>query len=603
MRFHRLLPQLLAAAAFALLAAGTTAAPKWNTLQAPHCLIVSQLSERETRDWAVQFEQFTAALRGTLLVEERFLPPLTVVLFADSRGFAPYCPLTADGKKRDVAGFFASRETWGAIGLADAFSNEATRHVVLHEATHWLISATRTEVPLWLNEGFAEVFSTFQAKKDHGLLGEPIPYHVATLAKETWVPLLQVMLTGQDDRLYTDNNRNRLFYAESWLFVHQLLFKDRAAGYAALNRFFDARLHGADQLGAFQTAFGKDSTAADKDLEQYLHRGGFGLSKLPIPPEAKIDAPFVPATPLAVELALARLALGSQRNDLARTHITQALALDATAPAPQELLAVLEYQLSNYDASASAAGLALERGSADAWMHVITAQELWRRHSDRGTLDTVAREIADHYAKAVEAQPKLRAAYISYARLVQFLPKVTQADAAVLTSGYKIYPDAAELLIGIAVVLQKGRNPADAEKMLDHALSRPDQLSQERRAEAMRLRTDWRIEPLRRQIEDLVHDRRYREALALCETVLQEPMQGGPHRWWEDRRDDLRFSAAMADIRAVDRDARVDEAIRLAEALAAEPWLKQRQRNDVRDLLARLRLHQPQTAETAEPAP
>lgn len=183
------------------MALAAAAAPKWNTLEAPHCLIVSQLSEKETRQWATQFEQFTAAVRGVLTIEERFLPPLTVVLFADSGKFAPYCLRTSDGKKRDVAGFFASRDTWGVIGLADAFNDEATRHVVLHEATHWLVSATATKLPLWLNEGFAEVFSSFEARKDHGLLGQSIDYHVAALNRDTWVPTLELLLTSTSSPL------------------------------------------------------------------------------------------------------------------------------------------------------------------------------------------------------------------------------------------------------------------------------------------------------------------------------------------------------------------------------------------------------------------
>lgn len=263
---RRLLRPVLAALAAILLIATAVAAPKWHTLQAPHCLIVSQLSEHDTRKWATQFEQFTAAVRGVIRIDDRFLPPLTVVLFADRGKFAPYCPRTAAGKKRDVAGYFANRDTWSVIGLAESFNNQATRHVVLHESTHWLVSATATELPLWLNEGFAEVFSTFEVKKDYGLLGRPLDYHVATLARSDWVPLLQLMFTSRSSPFYTDSNRNAVFYAESWLFVHQLLFKDRAAGYAALNRFFDARLHGADQLAAFQSSFTKDT--ADVDSEQ-----------------------------------------------------------------------------------------------------------------------------------------------------------------------------------------------------------------------------------------------------------------------------------------------------------------------------------------------
>jgi len=258
----------LAPLAMLFLALAATAAPKWNTLQAPHCLIVSQLSERETRDWATQFEQFTAVLRTSMVIDERALPPLTVVLFADSGQFAPYKPRTTDGKKRDVAGFFASRDTWGVIGLADAFNDEETRHVVLHEATHWIASATQVELPLWLNEGFAEAFSTFEVKKGYAVLGAPLPYHIATLRDRTWLPLVQLLITSTGDPRYTDNQRNDIFYAESWILTHQLLFENPKAGLDILNKFFAARIAGTDQITALERATGQNLAAIESHLPE-----------------------------------------------------------------------------------------------------------------------------------------------------------------------------------------------------------------------------------------------------------------------------------------------------------------------------------------------
>lgn len=579
-----LLPLLLATAALA--------APKWHTLQAPHCLIVSQLSERETRDWASQFEQFTAALRGVIKIDDRFLPPLTVVLFANPGSFAPYRPLGPNGKKREVTGFFASRDTWSVIGLADSFSDEDTRHIVIHEATHWLVSATPSQLPLWLNEGFAEVFSSFEARKDYGLLGQPIPSYVDALRNTTtWVPLQQLMLTGSRDRLYTDNERNRLFYAESWLFVHRLLFLDRAAGFESLNRFFNARLRGADQLTAFVAAFGKDTVAADSDLEHYLRKGGFGLTKLPFPPEAKVGAPFEPATPLAVEIALARLALGSERNEQARLHIARALALDTATAAPYELLALLEYQMKNTPASTAAARQALARGTRDGGMHMLVAQDIWQAQSARGSLDTAAREIADHFARAIELQPKLQIAYTNFACIAPLLPKGTEADALLLISGYKIFPGSADLLVGLAALLHKDKNEAEAQRFLTLALSHPENLTQDQRIQAENMRAEWAIQPRLERIEALVQERNFREALAVCVALLQEPMPMRYHQQLERRRNDLRFTVTLEEAEHAENST---EAIRILDSLDTQPGLSQYQQRLIRESRERHRRNQEQ---------
>ncbi len=582
-------PRRLLAALFPLaLALAASAAPKWSTLQAPHCLIVSQLSERETRAWATEFEQFTAALRSKLRIEENALPPLTVVLFADSGTFKPYRPVGPKGKKRDIAGFFASRDTWSVIGLSDGFSDEQTRHVVLHEATHWLVSATRTELPLWLNEGFAEVFSTFDARKGYGLLGQPIPYHVATLGKQRLLPIDQLLLTTHSDARYTDSNRNPLFYAQAWLLTHQLLFQKPAAGHETLNQLFAARIEGVDQLTAFQRACGKDFATIAQDLAAYFRHGSFTFDKLPMPPEAKVSTPFTPASPYHVEIALARVAIGAQLLDLARTHLTRALALDPAAPAAQELLALIEQQLGNQAAAATAAQAALDHGSRDAWMHVLAAQALWRRANDRGELSAFAREIAGHYTAAIELQPKLRAPYCALAQLARFLPSVTQADAVLLGAGFKRHPDAPELLIGLAAVLQKGRNEKEAVRILEIALSRGDQLSAEQRATAEQLRLEWKIAPLARQIDDLEKRQQFAEALAACEQILQEPMQLTERRRWESRRTSLSFQIDLADARAAESAGNRDEAIRRLEALAARTDLSPYQRTFAKRQLERV---------------
>lgn len=565
------------------------AAPKWNTLQAPHCLIVSQLNERETRAWAAEFEQFTAALRNKILIEEAFLPPLTVVLFADQGQFGPYCPRDDKGKKRELAGVFATRDTWGTIGLANGFSDESTRHTVLHEATHWHVSATRTEMPLWLNEGFAEAFSTFKAKKDHGLLGEPIPYHLPALRGETWVPLFQLMLTSGNDRLYTDSKRNHQFYAQSWIFAHKLLFENPAKGHEILNRFYQERVRGADQLAAFRTAFGRELEAVQDELERYVRNGQFTFERLPFPAEAKITAAFTPASPLAVETALARLAIGTRRCELARQHLGRALALAPEDTAAHELLARLELESDNNPAAVAAAEKALALGSRDAWMHLTVAQELWRKQSDRGTLDTAARTIVDHYAQAVALQPKLRHAYLSIASLAPLLPTVTTDDAKVLAAGYRIFPDAPWLLVGIAAILHKGNNPSEADRFIGLALARPELLNQEQRSEAERLRVRWQSEPLEKNINALAKERRFREALAEFDKLLALPLPLQTRKNFENWQASLRFSATIADAQAAAQDGRATEAVRLLEDLLAQPNLSPRDQAQARKFLDSIR--------------
>ncbi len=597
--------RFLAAALFPLaLALAATAAPKWSTLQAPHCLIVSQCSERETCEWANDFEQFVASLRTRLNIEEAHLTPLTVVLFSSPERFAAYHPVLADGRRNKGGGYCISLDSWSAIGLGKRFQDdEETRRIILHETTHWLTAAARTRLPPWINEGFAESFSTFRVEKSGAVAGEPILPHVALLRQATWVPLAKLMLTRQGDKLYTDTERKRLFYAQSWLFVHRLLFQPESHGIEQLNRFFAARLRGADQFTAFKLAFGEDMAAVEQACRDYAFGGAVRFLRFPVPAEAAVTAPFTPAAPYTVEIALARLAVGSRNEALARQHTSRALTLDPAAPAAYELVACLENSRGQHEAAAAAARQALERGSRDALMHLVVAHALIRHHNNRGTPAEGAREIADHLARAIALQPKLRSAYVTLASVARALPAATVADAQLLVDGFKLFPDAPELLIGLAALVHKDGNDTRAFELLDLALGHDDLIDDKERATAERLRTEWKVEPLRKQVNELRKQRRFRDALAVCETLLQEPMQQTMRQFWENRRDELRFDAAVEAARAAEKAGDPAEALRQFEALAGQPDLDERQTRKVREHLERIRLSHPNLQNPVSPAP
>jgi len=143
-----------------------SAEPSWHELRTGGFTVLTQLSERDTRSWADEFSQFIRALKDVVPVDERRVPPLTVVLFRGPARFDPYRPAGPDGRPVDAAGFFVRNPSWAMIGLASRSSDGATRHIIFHEGVHWCMSDVSGKYPLWFNEGLAEVFSTFRV--EHG---------------------------------------------------------------------------------------------------------------------------------------------------------------------------------------------------------------------------------------------------------------------------------------------------------------------------------------------------------------------------------------------------------------------------------------------------
>ena len=304
-----------------LIASPLGAAPTWHELRAPDFAILSQLSERDTRAWADEFEQFIQALREVVPADPRPPPPLTVVLFANPGQFAPYRPLGPDGKPIDAAGFFSRHPTWAIIGLARRSHNEAeTRHIIFHEGVHWCMSQTASSYPLWFNEGLAEVFSTFRVEDGQAHWGEPLLGHIGLLRESTPLPVEKLLLVTQASPLYYQKHRIGIFYAESWALVHYMLFGRRAGSSADLFYYFQELRTGMAGDKAFEVAFGTDYAGMDENLRDYVNAGQYAVATKDLPSTAGITAEFAAARPLAVEKTLENLAFSARRLDVARMH-------------------------------------------------------------------------------------------------------------------------------------------------------------------------------------------------------------------------------------------------------------------------------------------
>src|SRR5688572_7082589 len=89
----------LAGACLAASAALANAGEEWRTLESPHYTVISQLDDRATRAWAVEFDEFIASLTAALGLRAAALPPLTVVLFDDASHASPDCCAHAEGER------------------------------------------------------------------------------------------------------------------------------------------------------------------------------------------------------------------------------------------------------------------------------------------------------------------------------------------------------------------------------------------------------------------------------------------------------------------------------------------------------------------------
>jgi hypothetical protein len=303
----------------ALAAARLGAEPAWNALRSRDFTVLSQLPERDTRAWAGEFRQFIRALQDVVPVDKSRIPPLTVVLFRGASRFGPYRPAGPDGKPVDAAGFFVRNGDWAMIGLSSRSTDAGTRHIIFHEGVHWCMTGVSGRYPLWFNEGLAEAFSTFRVENGRACWGDPLLGHIALLRERPMLPTERLLSIRADNPLYYERHRIGVYYAQSWLFVHYLLFGGRAGARTDLGYFLHSVQTGMDQAKAFELAFGTDYEGMDEALARYVRDGRYSVSSREIGEDAEPEALFGPAPAREVRPALMRLAVSAGRRDTLRT--------------------------------------------------------------------------------------------------------------------------------------------------------------------------------------------------------------------------------------------------------------------------------------------
>jgi tetratricopeptide (TPR) repeat protein len=262
----------LLAILFVLGPATSGAAPKWQRLESRTLTVVGSVPDRALEDIAVRLEQFrdvfSQLLPGAAAAAS---VPMVVVAFPDERAYKPYYPLFG-GKPVPVGGLFLRSPDANYITL-NAQSGEQVYRIVFHEYAHAMVANVLPSIPVWLNEGLAEYYSTFEAtlSGDSAKVGRPIPEHVNLLRSRSPLPIEALLGVEHDSPLYNEADRRGAFYAQAWALVHYLAVGSEARA-GQLSRFVGLLAAGVARPEAFRDAFGADATALEKELSAYIRQ-------------------------------------------------------------------------------------------------------------------------------------------------------------------------------------------------------------------------------------------------------------------------------------------------------------------------------------------
>ena len=254
---------------FLLIAPTPTAAVDWVRVETPS-LVVYGPGEKRTREITAEFERFREALSQILPTPPVSAVPTIVVAFENSAAFRPYLPMF-NGKPVKLAGFYTGTDSDDMIAFAEG-DREFGLRVILHEYTHLITANASHGLPLWVSEGLADFYSTFEIRPDgkQALLGRPVAEHAQLLnSTSQWLTQDQILNVTHDSPLYNEGERRSIFYAQAWAMVH-LFMTGEPNRTKELGHYVQLTTSGMEPMEAWKRAFG--DLDVQKELRRHLTR-------------------------------------------------------------------------------------------------------------------------------------------------------------------------------------------------------------------------------------------------------------------------------------------------------------------------------------------
>jgi Flp pilus assembly protein TadD len=274
-------------------------APKdpWLCITSANFELFTTAGERSGRDLIRHFEQvrsfFTQAFGSRLAAAK----PARIIVFHSHDEYRPYRP------NEFATAFYQPGDEHDFIVMESG----AREHydVAVHEFTHLMIHQSKQAVPVWLNEGMAELYSNLAPTGAKIVVGNVIAGRVQTLLHEKWIELSTVVAVDHKSPLYSERPKAGMFYAESWALVHML---NLDPAYRPQLRAMMEALKDGGAAAAFQKAYGKSIDQVQDDLREYLTNATIHAAVFDIQLPRQVDSPEIEtAAGLPARMALAEL--------------------------------------------------------------------------------------------------------------------------------------------------------------------------------------------------------------------------------------------------------------------------------------------------------
>src|SRR6185369_4836123 len=348
----------------------------WFAARTPHFQTYSCGLTQEVARLTARLEQFRMAYEALAGTQAVASPPIEVIALPDHESLKRFVPLY-QGQPVNLSGFFHRGSDENLIVLSLTKDGSDALQTIFHEYAHLLLRRNQQFWPMWLNEGMADIYATFEVTGEHAArVGKPQEIYLSILANEPLAPLSALFAVTHDSPEYNERERQGMFYAESWLLTHYLVIGN-AARRAGLGELTGLLKQGQTPEQAFTNAFRTPLSVMEREVARYAKQGRYESLGLAV--RASLLGPQPMATrdvsPAEICFRLGDELLRVGRGGEAESLFLRARKLAPASPLSWEGLGLLASERGQHEEAVENLRQAIGHGSTSFLAHYAYARE------------------------------------------------------------------------------------------------------------------------------------------------------------------------------------------------------------------------------------
>lgn len=447
----------------------------WTSVRSANFLLVGNATEKEIRQVALRLEQFRDALsRYFAGASAQVIVPTTVIVFRSDESYSPFKPVY-EGMPSNVAGYFQSSPDLNYITLTIDGNTARPYGTVFHEYMHLFVEGNLRGLPLCLNEGLAEYFSTFDLS-DGGrkvTLGKSNDYHLKVLRTREWLPMEELLTADSKSPAYNEREKRALFYAQSWVLAHYLMLGREGARQSDFYRFTELMAEGMPVAETFKRVFGREPAEVESELKEYVKREKRPTQVTLFDKRSQAEGmKSAPVSDAEAQSYLGDLLLHMNRLDEAARYLKEALRLNPSAASANASLGMVYVKQRNFGEAVPLLKRAVELAPANYLAHYYYAYGLSRQGMDENSVVSgyepeAARLMRAELSRAIELAPTFTESY----HLLAFINLATgeQLEEAerLLRQAMRMAPPREDFAFVLAQIYERRRDWTRAREALE----------------------------------------------------------------------------------------------------------------------------------------